>query len=384
MKELCIAHSVTNWLPLTMPWIYNQVKYLQDTKSIVLADQVQHLDTFPHLPIVTSNILKNEGIYTIIRGIRRLGIRWNPVIYDDAIKLYKPQVLHSHFGDRGWYDLPLKGRYLMKQVVTFYGYDLNWLPTRLPVWQKRYQELFKLADLFLCEGAHMAQMLTRLGCPQEKIKIHRIGIELDRIPFVPRSIGEDGLIKILIAGSFREKKGIPYALEAIGRIRNSHDKVLVTVIGDAGGQKREQSEKMKILKTIERYHLGTVTRMLGYQPYDTLLKEMYNHHIFLSPSITASDGDTEGGAPVTIIEAAGSGMPVVSTIHCDIPNIIQNESSGLLLPERNVIGLSESISRLILHPELITSMGRAGRAFVETHHDIRRQAGEMRRFYTDI
>jgi len=357
---------------------------MRDTQSIVLADQVQHLNVFSHSPIVTSNMLQNGGIYMIVLGIRRLGMRWYPAIYDKAIRRYGPVILHSHFGDRGWYDLPLVKKHCLKQVVTFYGYDLNWLPTRRPVWHRRYQELFTQADLFLCEGAHMAQVLVQLGCPQEKIQVHRLGVELNRIPFMPRSIGEDGVIKILIAGSFREKKGIPYALEAIGRIRKEYPKVQVTVIGDAGKQKREQAEKTKILKTIEDCNLHPVTRMLGYQPYDMLLKEMYNHHIFLSPSVTASDGDTEGGAPVTIIEAAASGMPVVSTTHCDIPNIIQHESSGLLVPERDVFGLSEALLNLIHHPELITAMGQAGRAFVEVHHDVQRQAVQLRRYYTDI
>lgn len=57
-------------------------------------------------------------------------------------------------------------------------------------------------------------------------------------------------------------------------------------------------------------------------PYDRLLDEIARHHVFLSPSVTAPDGDSEGGAPVTIIEAAASGMPVVNSTHCATPEAV--------------------------------------------------------------
>ena len=49
------------------------------------------------------------------------------------------------------------------------------------------------------------------------------------------------------------------------------------------------------------------------------------------------DGDTEGGAPVGILQMAASGMPIVSTRHCDIPNVLP--ASADLAEERDVAGL---------------------------------------------
>ncbi len=71
---------------------------------------------------------------------------------------------------------------------------------------------------------------------------------------------------------------------------------------------------------------------MGYQPHSTLFAEAYRHHIFLSPSVTASTGDTEGGAPVSLIEMAATGMLIVSTTHCDIPEVIKHGVTGLLAP----------------------------------------------------
>jgi colanic acid/amylovoran biosynthesis glycosyltransferase len=110
----------------------------------------------------------------------------------------------------------------------------------------------------------------------------------------------------------------------------------ITIIGDANDERRSQIEKERILAVIEAHHLQRKTRMLGYQPHAVLFEEAYKHHIFLSPSITSSDGDTEGGVPVTLIEMAATGMPIVSTEHCDIGEVLETEVSGLLAPERDV------------------------------------------------
>jgi len=75
--------------------------------------------------------------------------------------------------------------------------------------------------------------------------------------------------------------------------------------------------------------------MLGFQPHAILFEEAYKNHIFLSPSVTALDGDTEGGAPVTIIEMAATGMPIISTKHCDIPEVIKDGVTGFLANERD-------------------------------------------------
>ena len=124
----------------------------------------------------------------------------------------------------------------------------------------------------------------------------------------------------------------------------------ITLIGDANQEPRSQQEKQKILATIERQGLRSKVRLLGYQPYRRLLDEAYAHHIFLAPSMTSADGDTEGGAPVTLIDVAASGMPIVSTRHCDIPRIIEDGITGWLAEEQDVEGLTERLRRLVREP----------------------------------
>ena len=107
-------------------------------------------------------------------------------------------------------------------------------------------------------------------------------------------------------------------------------------------------EKEKILQTVEKYKLHEKVTFLGSVSHNEMLKQAYEHHIFISPSITSqTDRDTEGGAPVTIIEMAASGMPIISTKHCDIPNVLSPEYLEYLCPENDVECLVKTIKYVV-------------------------------------
>jgi len=92
-----------------------------------------------------------------------------------------------------------------------------------------------------------------------------------------------------------------------------------------------------------------------------MLQEAYQHHVFLHPSVTAGDGDDEGGAPVCITEMLATGMPVVSTTHCDIPEVMGPALQHLLAPERDSTALLDCMQKLIGAPETWVTLGKAGR-----------------------
>jgi len=223
-----------------------------------------------------------------------------------------------------------------------------------------------------------------MGCDERKVRVHRLGVDLRKIPFVPRTFRKGDVLKVLIAGTFREKKGIPYALEAVGILRREYSAVKVTVVGETTGKESEVYEKKKIMDVIARYGLTTNVRLLGFQPYSVLLKELYDHHIFLSPSVTAADGDTEGGAPVTIIEAAASGMPVVSTRHCDIPDVLGAYGAEMFAEERDVQGLVSILSRLIHGVQTWRELLVQCRSRVEVNHDPELQGTRLGEIYKGL
>lgn len=295
----------------------------------------------------------------------------------------KTHILHSHFGNRGWEDIGVAQLANLKHIVTFYGYDVNQLPLLHPKWKARYIQLFDHVDQVLCEGKHMAECIQQLGCSQIKIRVHHLGIALEEIPFKPRAWTPGEPLRFLIAATFKEKKGIPYALEALGRLKNDFP-LQITLIGDATEDASSQREKERILKILDHYQLHSQVRMLGFQPMSVLFHEAYQHHIFLSPSVTAEDGDTEGGAPVTILEMLASGMPVVSTRHCDIPSIIHHKESGFLAEEKNVDELVEHIRCLTQDVSNWKSLVETGRRHLEKEYHSNIQGTRLAQIYQEI
>lgn len=377
-----VTHYVDEWLPRTQPWIYNQVRHLpDDIESTVACRGTRHLDEFPFSRI---HSLEEAPLaeQLVDRALRVLGIRHHLGFLRRRIEADRPHVLHSHFGHVGWYNLGAVRGLNTHHVVTFYGQDLSWRPVARPRWRQRYRRLFREADLFFCEGPHMAGELADLGCAEEKIVLQRLGVNLDRITYTPRHWAPGDILSVLIAASFREKKGIPYAVQALGGLRDSWPLEL-TIVGDVTGQPGSRREKRKIMNAVRESGMEPVTRFLGFLTHDALLDEAYDHHIFLAPSVTASDGDAEGGAPVSIIEMAASGMPIVTTRHCDIPEVVVDGGNAELADERDVRGLARAITTLLeAHEEWPSRLAR-GRRHVEERFDASVQGealGEHYRF----
>ena len=97
---------------------------------------------------------------------------------------------------------------------------------------------------------------------------------------------------------------------------------------------------------------------------------LYNcSDIFLLPSIVASDGDTEG-IPMVLMEAMATGLPVVSSIHSGIGELVVDGQSGFLVRERDVEDLADRLAALLDNPEARPRMGRRGRQFVQDNYEI--------------
>ena len=363
--------------------MYNQIRHLpKEVEAHIICEVTENLDQF-WLPNIHSLSETSRCRYYWDLWLRKIGLRRHLGFLVKQARKYHAQLLHSHFGNVGWLNTKAALKAKLKHIITFYGFDVNYLPRLNQGWSRRYQELFRYADRILCEGPHMADCIEALGCPRDKIQVQHLGVSLTEIVFKPRTWDPKEPLRVLMAASFQEKKGIPDALEALGRIQKDV-RLEITLIGDANSEMRSQLEKSKILDVMGRYNLQRKTRMLGFQPLAVLFEEAYKHHIFLSPSVTAVDGDTEGGVPVSIIEMAATGMPVVSTRHCDIPEVIHHGVTGLLVQERDIEGLAGSLHWLMENTDRWFPMVEAGRRHLEVEYNAKRQGERLARIYEEL
>ena len=287
--------------------------------------------------------------------------RYHPWRYASLMQRDRPAVLLAHFGDEGCRMVPVASRWQVPLLTRFYGYDMSQLPRR-GRWLARLQWLFTEGAGILVEGPAMASAVADLGCPPARIHILPLGIACAAIPWQPRGDDGTGPVRVLMAATLREKKGHTFGLSALAQLAARHPRLQVTVIGDGPLRRPLQDQ-------VDASPLAGRVTWLGNVPHAQVLAAMAEHHLFLHPSVTAGDGDSEGGAPIVLLEAQASGMPVISSIHADIPHIVRPGLSGLLAPEQDVPALVSALSYLLERPERWAAMGEAGRRHVETHFD---------------
>lgn len=385
--SLSVIHSFPVWLPQTQTWLYQQVRFLPDTiTSHIVCKETEHLDQF-HLP----NIHALSGASSRMSRLSTRLLRH--LDYHMYVRLMcrrlAPDIVHSHFGPVGWKNhlvmqLPASSRIRkIKRVVTFYGQDVDYLPRVNPAWNKRYRDMFGHIDMVLCEGPFMAGKVKALGCPADRIRVHHLGVDLDSISFQQRKKQKDEPFRVLMAAALRPKKGFIYGLRALEQVASRYD-LEVTLVGDATGDAESIREKERIIQFLKTSPLSNKVKMTGFMSAGQLMETAGKHHIYLAPSVTADAGDSEGGAPISLIEMAASGMPVISSHHCDIPGVIKNGVSGYLAEERDTEGIAKCLQKLMAHPESWTDMTINARKHIENHFDARKQGIALSKLYEMI
>jgi colanic acid/amylovoran biosynthesis glycosyltransferase len=103
-------------------------------------------------------------------------------------------------------------------------------------------------------------------------------------------------------------------------------------------------------------------------------------HVGLFPSRTAVNGDSEGGAPVTLIESQWLGVPSIVSDHDDL-SFVTAPDGGLVLPALDVVQWAEALSSLYHDSTKLERMSHAARDFAKTHHSPQANAQARERIY---
>jgi colanic acid/amylovoran biosynthesis glycosyltransferase len=314
------------------------------------------------LPILVKSIGKDFltliralNIFTYGRKSRNLSLFYTAHRLK-SLHIETYDVIHCHFGDMGREVLLFKNLRLIKGklITTFYGWDCSsYVKTN---GEKIYDELFHGGDLFLCLSEEMKQRLIAIGCPRDKIVIHHLGIDTNKFKPLDSKNNKNGTIKILTVGRLVEKKGIEYAIRAVAKLKKAYPELKYSIIGD--GPLREKLENLV-------FQLGVSDHVyfLGPKNRSDIISEMSRSDLFIAPSVTSSDGDMEG-TPTVLMEAQALELPVLSTLHSGIPEVVADGRSGFLVPERDVDALVEMLMHLLDQRTDWKTMGSLGRRHV--------------------
>jgi colanic acid/amylovoran biosynthesis glycosyltransferase len=282
-------------------------------------------------------------------------------------------IVHCQFGTVGLVALGLRelGVLRGRLVTTFRGFDISkFVESR---GERVYDRLFAGGDLMLANCRHFRDELLRLGCPPERVRINRSGIDCSRFPFRTHETRANARPRILTVGRLVEKKGIEYAIRAVAKLHDQGCDLEYEIIGD--GPLRATLQTL-----IRDLGVAGIVSLPGGKDRNGVIHSLQRADVFLAPSVRAEDGDEDGPANV-LKEAMATGLPVVATQHGGIPELVQDGVSGFLVPERDADTLAERLAYLIDHPDAWGSMGRAGRAFVEQHFEKNVVLDELVDFY---
>jgi colanic acid/amylovoran biosynthesis glycosyltransferase len=271
-------------------------------------------------------------------------------------------IIQAGFGEQGLKALRMKrvGAVQGRLVTAFRGADLTRFVRRRG--GAVYRGLFREGDLFLPVCHSFAARLRSLGCPADKIEVHRTGIDLARFRFEPRPPGLR--LRLISVGRLTEKKGLGDAIIAASMLASDGVDFTYTIIGDGPLRSRLEAAMRDAGLASRLFFAGSLEQ-------SAVQAELAKADILLAPSVTAPDGDEEG-IPNVLKEAMASGLPVVSTRHSGIPELVEDRVTGLLAAEHDPEGLASCIRWLGDHPDSWRPIQLAARRRIEEEYDIER------------
>jgi colanic acid/amylovoran biosynthesis glycosyltransferase len=351
-----IGVFVGTWLPYSETFVHDQIVRQERFRATVCARSLtRDAGTFPYERVVALGPAER---------MRYLVLGRSPT-FSDRLRRDGVRLIHAHFGTNGTYALGFAEELGCPLVVTFHGHDVaGLLPSnRFTLRYFRYQllarRMLERASLLVCSSQELADVLVgRLGAPEARIRVHRLGIDLARFRPVDRP---EGPPRLLMVGRLVEKKGFEYGLRAFAEASRGLPDVTLHIVGDgplAAGLRRLARE----------LGIEGAVRFTGALDPDGVRGEMERAHVLVAPSVVARDGDRESGV-IVLKEAAATGLPTVGTRHGGIPEIIDDGRTGFLVPEREVEPLARALRSLVRDGSLRSRMGAAARERMEREYD---------------
>jgi len=289
--------------------------------------------------------------------------------YKRLIASWGVGLVHAHFGPDGVNAMRLARFLKVPLIVTLHGYDVT---TEQP-FEALYGELWKEADLFLCVSDFMRRTAIERGFPDEKLKVHFIGVDTEEFRVRNRSRSKDSR-KVLFVGRLSEKKCCRYLLDAMHMVQAAIPEADLTIIGDG---------PLRVSLEAQAQDLGVRCSFLGAQDSSTIRRHMEESALFCAPSVRGANGDSEGFG-IVFLEAQAAGVPVVSFRHGGIPEAVEDGVTALLAPEGDSAALAHNILFYLQDPALARAAGLAGERRANQEFELKRQTAALEVIYDDL
>ncbi|SHK85404.1 glycosyltransferase [Fibrobacter sp. UWEL] len=369
MKKIRYGMAVGNYLPYSETFIYEQIQKGERYSPYVLArGLIPSRNLFPY-----DDVAALSGITALSYFVWR-----NSKLFERTINENHLQMIHAHFGSNGALIAPTARRCKVPLVVTYHGVDVGVLlgekvPLNYLFYKRIYKDAFETADLLLPASEELANCLVDLGAPAHKIKIHRLGVSLDRFRVAPRT---EGPVKFIMVGRLVEKKGFDYGIRAFAKISSSVPQASLSIVGE--GPLKDQ---LKALAA--ELHVESSVHFVGKIPADKMPVYLEQFDALVAPCVVAKNNDRDSGL-IVLKEAGATGMASIGTYCGGLPEIIDDGKTGLLVEQRNVDQLADAMLALAENFQYRQKLGLAARAKMETEYDSVIQNAKLEQLFDTV
>jgi glycosyltransferase involved in cell wall biosynthesis len=222
------------------------------------------------------------------------------------------------------------------------------LPNRL--WHRFYHQPRFYLCIRTADGAHTysrdvwTMLQLKYNLDADRVAYIPSGVE-PRF-FIPREYHSSENLKLLYAGTWLDQRGIFYIRDALRTVAPQLPGLTMTFAGC--GVPPEDIQQFFGEELAGRIIIRPVVAA-------EKMQELYaEHDVFLFPSMIE-------GLPGVLLEAMATGMPVITTETCGMPDVVEHEFNGLLIPPANAAAIEESVLRLARSVELRRKLGEAAR-----------------------
>lgn len=308
-----------------------------------------------HIQLEGSGRLVSKAKQWQYRLICKLKKYSNTYINEQAVlaslKAHAIDVILVEYGTHAYQLLSILKQCDFPVVVHFHGFDAS--VYGVVEGCKKYEEVFALTSKVIVVSRKMEQMLLEVGCPKDKLVYNVYGPQPEFETINPTFAKK----QFIGVGRFTDKKAPYYTLMAFKEVVHKHPDARLLLAGDG--------DLLNVCKNLVLYYgLEKQVEFLGVITPEEYRKLLSESLAFVQHSITAVNGDMEG-TPLAILEASAAGLPVISTYHAGIPDVIEHNKTGLLCMEHDVDTMSLNMIKILDDINYAKKMGQAGKERIQ-------------------
>ncbi len=330
MKILMHAQSIGN---ATETFIHQDAVHLSKNNDLLfICDTISDQGDYPLYQNIKT--IDSDKMSIFSRILIKLDIHMNlynkrfSKALNNIIDEFQPDVIHCQFGIQALKLIDNMKDNNIPLVIQFRGHDASDLLNKKS-YVKRLREVLAKPNYYSIFVANsLRNNLKKHAIPVDKSMILHSGIDLEK--FVRKESVAHESFTFLQVSSLAERKGIEYTLEAFAQFISTQESKNFKLIFTGDGDRKKE-----LVKLTEVLQIGDYVEFVGFVSPIEAKELMQNADIFVHHSITTDDGNQEG-IPNALMEAMAMELPVLSSYHSGIPELVTNEVNGYLVEERDV------------------------------------------------